>query len=197
MTSLASCMTALATATACRCPPDSEPTGCRIDRTVVTRRSCSVCLAVSSMLISSSSPNRVTSWPSSMFCTMSRLSASARSWYTVAIPRLVASLGECRWTGLPCHSSWPLLGCQMPAMHLISVLLPAPLSPTRAVTWPAGMSRSMPVSACTGPKLLPMFSSCSSGVSPLPPGRVRRRGAGWHPARVRGPGAILGAVRYH
>ena len=29
-------MTALATATACRWPPDSEPTGCRIDRTVVT-----------------------------------------------------------------------------------------------------------------------------------------------------------------
>ena len=78
-TSFALSITALATATACRCPPDSEPTGWRILRTVVTRMSASVCLAVCSMEISSSRPNRRVSWPSSMFCTMSRLSASARS----------------------------------------------------------------------------------------------------------------------
>src|SRR5258708_15508318 len=51
----------------------------------------------------------------------------------------------------------------MPAMVLISVDLPAPLSPTRAVTWPAGMSRSMPVSACTGPKVLETPRRRSSG----------------------------------
>ena len=51
----------------------------------------------------------------------------------------------------------------MPAIVLISVDLPAPLSPTRAVTWPAGMSRLMSVSACTGPKFFPMPRSRSSG----------------------------------
>ena len=70
----------------------------------------------------------------------------------------------------------------MPAMHLISVLLPAPLSPTRAVTFPAGMSRSMPASACTGPKLLPMFSSRSSGVSPLASGPTGAEADGTRPA---------------
>ena len=36
-------------------------------------------------------------------------------------------------------------------MHLISVLLPAPLSPTSAVTFPAYASKSTSLSTCTGP----------------------------------------------
>ena len=54
ITSWAFCITARATATAWRWPPDSEPTGWRIERTVITDRSARVCLACSSMLISSS-----------------------------------------------------------------------------------------------------------------------------------------------
>src|SRR5215210_7130846 len=42
----------------------------------------------------------------------------------------------------------------IPATDLMRVLLPAPLSPTRAVTWPAYVSRSTPRSTCTAPKLL-------------------------------------------
>src|SRR6478735_9032873 len=42
----------------------------------------------------------------------------------------------------------------MPAMHLIIVDLPAPLSPTNAVTSPARATRSTPRSACTAPKFL-------------------------------------------
>src|SRR6266567_5576342 len=57
----------------------------------------------------------------------------------------------------------------MPEIVLISVLLPAPLSPTIAVTWPAGTSRSMPVKARTGPKFLPMWASRSRGWAPLDP----------------------------
>src|ERR1700691_372780 len=54
----------------------------------------------------------------------------------------------------------------MPAIVLISVLLPAPLSPTTAVTWPIGMSRLTLVSTRTGPKLLPISTSRSNGASP-------------------------------
>ena len=86
ITSLASSITALATATDWRWPPDSDPTVCRTERTVVTARSLSVCLAVCSIEISSRSRYFSRSWPSIMFCTMSRLSHSARSWYTVAMP---------------------------------------------------------------------------------------------------------------
>ena len=41
----------------------------------------------------------------------------------------------------------------MPAMPLIRVLLPAPLSPTSAVTWPGRTSKSTPRRTCTAPKL--------------------------------------------
>ena len=51
----------------------------------------------------------------------------------------------------------------MPEIVLISVLLPAPLSPTIAVTWPGGMSRVMSLRARTGPKFLPMSTRRSSG----------------------------------
>src|SRR6185437_9280389 len=57
--------------------------------------------------------------------------------------------------------------CQMPEIVLISVLLPAPLSPTSAVTWPTGTSRLMSVRARTGPKFLPTPTRRSSGSSPL------------------------------
>src|ERR1700730_17880777 len=55
----------------------------------------------------------------------------------------------------------------MPEIVLISVLLPAPLSPTSAVTWPMGTSRLMSVRARTGPKFLPTPTRRSSGWSPL------------------------------
>ena len=57
----------------------------------------------------------------------------------------------------------------MPEIVLISVLLPAPLSPTSAVTWPTGTSRLMSVRARTGPKFLPTPTRRSSGWSPLLP----------------------------
>src|ERR1700735_2474430 len=82
------------------------------------------------------------------------------------MPSSVAAFGEWMCTGRPFQISSPLVGCQIPAMVLISVDLPAPLSPTSAVTWPAGMSRLMSVRACTGPKLLLISRSRSSGVSP-------------------------------
>src|SRR5256885_4056583 len=55
----------------------------------------------------------------------------------------------------------------MPAMHLVSTVFPAPLSPHRPVTCPAGTSRSTPVSACTAPKCLsrPRTSSSALPVS--------------------------------
>src|ERR1035441_10612059 len=67
----------------------------------------------------------------------------------------------------------------MPEIALISVLLPAPLSPTTAVTRPGGMSRLMWLSTRTGPKLLPISTRRSSGSSPLlADGAVLACGAG-------------------
>ena len=80
MTSLEFHITALATATDCRWPPERDATGCLIDRTVVTRRLESVLAADRSMSSSLRKPLLSRSRPRNMFWTMSRLSASARSW---------------------------------------------------------------------------------------------------------------------
>src|SRR3954451_24756597 len=53
----------------------------------------------------------------------------------------------------------------MPATHLISVDLPAPLSPTSAITSPSRTSKSTSESACTEPKCFETPRSSSVGVS--------------------------------
>src|SRR6476469_2744150 len=54
-------------------------------------------------------------------------------------------------------------------MVLMSTDLPAPLSPARAVTWPAGTSRSTSTRARTGPKLLLTPRRRRSGTSASTP----------------------------
>src|SRR3954451_21174737 len=66
-------------------------------------------------------------------------------------------------------------------MHLTSVDLPAPLSPTRAVTWPASARKSTPLSTSTGPKLLLMPRISRMGTSAMV-GTLLREG----PRTVRG-----------
>jgi hypothetical protein len=74
-------MTALATATDWRWPPDRPATVWRTLRIVVTDRSASVFFARDSIFGSSSRRRpSVISRPRNMFWTTSRLSASARSW---------------------------------------------------------------------------------------------------------------------
>ena len=53
----------------------------------------------------------------------------------------------------------------MPAMHLMSVDLPAPLSPTSAMTSPDRTSKSTSVSACTEPNVFVRSRISRSGVS--------------------------------
>src|SRR6188472_3171147 len=53
----------------------------------------------------------------------------------------------------------------MPAMHLMSVDLPAPLSPTSAITSPSRTSKSTSVSACTDPNVFDRSRISRSGVS--------------------------------
>src|SRR5262245_5382152 len=55
-------------------------------------------------------------------------------------------------------------------MQRVSTDFPAPLSPQRPVTWPAGRSRFTPYRACTGPKCLSIPRSFSRGSAPSPLG---------------------------
>src|SRR5206468_11625909 len=69
-------------------------------------------------------------------------------------------------------------------MHLIRVDLPAPLSPTRAITSPSRTSKSTSVSACTEPNDLERPRIWRSDVSLradfLPHNRWRRPGGRLH-----------------
>jgi len=62
---------------------------------------------------------------------------TARSWYTVAIPRSSASRGEVNLTGSPSTLNSPVSCWCTPARILIKVDFPAPLSPSTQVTSPA------------------------------------------------------------
>src|SRR4051794_14853981 len=67
--------------------------------------------------------------------------------------------------GCPSQSISPSSIEWIPATHLTRVALPAPLSPTRAMTSPDRTSKSTPRRACTAPNRLCTPRSCSSGVS--------------------------------
>src|SRR5216117_3428717 len=68
-------------------------------------------------------------------------------------------------TGLPSKSTSPSSNGWMPAIDLISVDLPAPLSPTRAITSPSRTAKSTSFSACTEPNALETPRSSSVGAS--------------------------------
>src|SRR4051812_46004323 len=73
-------------------------------------------------------------------------------------------------TSSPLTTRRPSSGFWKPEMILISVDLPAPLSPSRPSTSPLPRCRSMLRSAVTGPKRLatPSMRRTSSGTAPLP-----------------------------
>src|SRR5580704_13076531 len=78
------------------------------------------------------------------------------------MPRAAASRALRMCTSWPSKRIRPRSIWWTPAMQRVSTDLPAPLSPHRPVTWPAGMSRLTPCNACTGPKCLSIPRSCSS-----------------------------------
>src|SRR4051812_49924352 len=68
-------------------------------------------------------------------------------------------------TSCPSNRIRPLSAVWVPATHFTSVDLPAPLSPTSAITSPARTSKSTSSSACTEPNVFVMLWSWRSGVS--------------------------------
>src|SRR5271166_2657944 len=86
------------------------------------------------------------------------------------MPRSSALLGESKRTGWPSTQYSPLEGRCTPARILISVDLPAPLSPSRQCTSPRRKRIETPLSAMTLPKNLLTLSSArivSSGACVL------------------------------
>src|SRR4051812_11783589 len=76
------------------------------------------------------------------------------------MPASSASRGERKRTALPSTRYSPSSGAWTPASILMSVLLPAPLSPSRQCTSPRASRNVTPDRAITGPKYLLTFSGC-------------------------------------
>ena len=155
MTSREFHITARATATDWRWPPESVATGWRIERIVVTREARERLRRLRLHRRLAQPRRRVV-----------RLAAEVHVLDDVEVvaereilvddldPERAASFGPWIVTGWPSKTISPPSIGWMPATHLISVDLPAPLSPTSAMTSPARTSKSTSVSACTEPKRL-------------------------------------------
>src|SRR5215213_10718554 len=79
------------------------------------------------------------------------------------IPSRAASFGPWMCTGEPSNRTSPSSAGWIPAMHLMSVDLPAPLSPTRAMTSPAATRKSTWYSAWTAPNRFEIPRSSRTG----------------------------------
>src|SRR5262245_50851097 len=93
------------------------------------------------------------------------------------MPAASASRAERKCTAEPSSRMAPSYSACTPAMIFISVLLPAPFSPTRPWISPAFRAKSTSLRACTPPNDLQMPDSSSSGTPPASTsiGSSRRR----------------------
>ena len=132
----------LATATDCRCPPESVATAVRVDGSFTSRVRSTLSACFSMSISFKDRRKERSSRPKNRLATTSRLSHRARSWYTVSIPKLFATCGLEILTCLPSRNISPSSAGPTPEITLISVDLPAPLSPTRPTTSPALTSKS-------------------------------------------------------
>src|SRR2546422_14521 len=160
--------TARAIATAWRSPPESVPTGWFGSRTSMP------ILPISSRITFFANPMsslragpmpRVGSEPRKKLRQMDIRGTVARSWNTTEMPAARASRGPPKCTLCPSTRSSPSsCGCT-PERILISVDLPAPLSPSTQVSSPPLTCIEMSRSAITLPKYLLTFRTSRSGMT--------------------------------
>src|SRR6056297_262816 len=90
------------------------------------------------------------------------------------MPRSRAWPGPRIRTSVPSNAMMPPSGAYTPARILMSVLFPAPFSPSRACTSAAPTEKSTPLRACTPPKRLSMPRMCRRSAIGMPDARAGR-----------------------
>src|SRR5580692_8457836 len=114
--------------------------------------------------------------PSVTFSATVKTGTSMKCWCTMPMPAAIASRGEPNLAGLPSSRMSPSSGWVSPYRTFISVVFPAPFSPSRAWTWPGATDRLIPSFAASRPYLLVMpLSSSSTYVRPRLDGALGRR----------------------
>ena len=100
---------------------------------------------------------------------------SSKCWCTIPIPRRSASRGALTWTGSPSTAIVPASARYRPLRMFISVVLPAPFSPSSAWISPRCSARSTPSRATTSPKRLTMPRMPTMGITTGHPGNTTPR----------------------
>ena len=142
--------------------------------------------AISEMpaLSSTASTGLVSAKRLAVYCTVSRtlrsLSSPPVCMTAATRPRAMACRGA-----MPNTSTSPDVGRDRPSTMSIVVVLPAPFGPRKATISPGWISRSIPRTACTSPKVFVTPSSRTTGVvcvvmRPASPARRRRPRAACH-----------------
>src|SRR4029077_5171251 len=106
-------------------------------------------------------------WLMKMFSATERSGKIIGSWYTAAIPRACASRALPMRTTRPSTRISPASGCSTPVMILMSVVFPAPFSPSSAWISPASSLSETSSSAWMGPKRfeMPRISRTAAGAA--------------------------------
>ena len=120
--------------TRCCCPTDRSFTSARGSMSMPNRRPSAVICASRSP--KSSIPRRDGSTPNAMFSATVNGGTSMKCWCTIPMPSARASRGDWRRIASPSISTLPESGAVMPKSMFISVVLPAPFSPSKATISP-------------------------------------------------------------
>jgi hypothetical protein len=181
-------LTARTISTTCRCARGRVSTSApgSIEVTPCSASTCRARAVSAPRRIKRSAPRG--SRPSNRFSATDRYGSRVSSWNAVTMPRSAASDGPFSTTGWLSTRNVPASGWTTPQSSLISVLLPAPFSPTRACTSPAEAAKLACRSAWIGPNRLSTSvasitgrpASVSSAVAAVTPAlrAVGRPGAG-------------------
>src|SRR5512133_2475548 len=113
-----------------------------------------------------SRPPVLSSRPRIRFSATVKTSTSMKCWCTMPIPAAMASLGLAWTCSTPSIEIVPASGCNSPYSTFISVVFPAPFSPSRQWISPGVMSRSIESLATSSPNRLVIPRS----RSPVPAG---------------------------
>ena len=110
----------------------------------------------------STRPRVIGSAPSTTFSATVSVGTSMKCWCTIPTPAAIAARVSHPVTSRPCTCTVPASGACPPASTRISVLLPAPFSPTTAWISPTAASSEASRLAATPPKALAIPRRCTA-----------------------------------
>ncbi len=126
--------------------------------------------ALTAFFISIKIPFFLGSIPKITFSAIVKGGINIKCWWTIPIPKLIATLGLDILTSFPLIKIWPSSAWYNPYKMLIKVVLPAPFSPTRAWISPLYTEKlTLSLANTKGKRLVIFFISKANSDNNIPP----------------------------